>query len=212
MNKKITQATREEISQVMKDNALRKITLKRRENLVKDIDFDTGEVDIFSTYQLKRAIADNLGLEFRMYKSNERRKQRIKDRITRMLETEKALFLTLTFSDKMFQRNATSETRRTYIRRFLKEQCCDYLANIDFGATNQREHYHAVVVPKTIIDFARYREIFDSNINAQHIRIDDTSVRLVGKYINKLTNHALKENGYYQRLIFSRNKGSNHLS
>lgn len=205
MNKKITQATREEISQAMRDNAIRKIAVKRRENLRKDIDFDTGEVDIFSTYQLKSANADNLGLEFRMYKSNERRKQRIKDRITRMLESEKALFLTLTFSDKMFARNCSAETRRRYIRRFLKEQCVEYLANIDFGSTNKREHYHAVVVPKSNIDFLRYREIFDSSmINAQHIRVNDASIKNVGQYINKLTNHALKENGYYQRLIFSR--------
>lgn len=206
MNKKITQATHEEISKALKDNGIRKIALKRREYLKKDIDFETGETDIYTKYQLKMAEVDHLGLEFRLYKSNERRKQRIKDRITRMLETKKALFLTLTFSDKLFDRDITPETRRTYIRRFLKEQCEEYLANIDFGSQNGREHYHAVVVPKTTIDFKRYKDIFDSNINARHIRIDETSIKLVGRYINKLTNHALKENGYYQRLIFSRNR------
>lgn len=206
MNKRITEATPKEISQALKDNGIRTIALKRRENLQKRLFEDTGEVDIFTKYQKKNAEEDNLGLEFRLYKSNERRKQRIKERITRMFETKRALFLTLTFSDKMFGRKATSETRRTYIRRFLKEQCSDYLANIDFGSVNHREHYHAVVVPKTSIDFARYRDIFDSNINAQHIRFDDVSIKLVGKYINKLTNHALKENGYYKRLIFSRNR------
>ena len=206
MNKRITEATKEEIAQAMKNDAIRKIALKRRENVIKDYDEDTGAIDFYNKYQQKQANSEDLGLEFRLYKGNERRRQRIKDRITRMCETGKALFLTLTFSDKLFQRNMTTETRRTYIRRFLKEQCSEYLANIDFGSTNQREHYHAVVVPKRKIDFARYREIFDSNINARHIRINDTSIKLVGKYINKLTNHALKENGCYKRLIFSRDR------
>ena len=206
MNKRIIDATHEEIAQAMKENGIRKIALKRRENLQKTVFEDTGEVEIFTKYQLEQAELDNLGLEFRLHKGNERRKERIKERITRMLDTNKALFLTLTFSDKMFDRNATSETRRTYIRRFLKEQCVEYLANIDFGSKNHREHYHAVVVPKTEIDFARYRDIFDSNINAQHIRVNENSIKFVGKYINKLTNHALKENGFYKRLIFSRNR------
>lgn len=206
MNKKITQATHEEISQALKDNGIRKIALKRREYLRKDIDIDTGEIDIFTTYQMKKAEEEQLGLEYRLYKSNERRKQRIKDRITKMLDSNRALFLTLTFSDKMFARNCSAETRRRYIRRFLRDQCLDYLANIDFGSLKHREHYHAVVVPKTTIDFQAYRDIFDSNINARHIRIDETSIKLVGRYINKLTNHALKENGFYHRLIFSRNR------
>ena len=209
MNKRIVDATHEEIAQAMKDNAIRKIAVKRRENLQKTIFEDTGEVEIYTKYQQEQAESDNLGLEFRLYKGNERRKQRIKERITRMLETEKAIFLTLTFSDSMFSRNCSAETRRRYVRRFLREQCADYLANIDFGSTNQREHYHAVVVPKTKIDFARYRKQFnESMINAQHIRVDSNSIKFVGQYINKLTNHALKENGHYKRLIFCRNQGA----
>lgn len=204
MNKKITEATREEISQVMKDNAIRKIALRRRDNVIKDISEDTGEIDFYNKYQLKQAQQEELGLEFRLYKANERRRERIKTRITRMLATNKALFLTLTFSDKMFARNCSTETRRRYIARFLKSECCEYIANIDFGSTNKREHYHAVVVPKTNINFAKYRDLFDSNINSKKIRIDNNSIKYVGMYINKLTNHALKENGFYKRLIFSR--------
>lgn len=205
MNKKITQATHEEISQAMKDNAIRKIALKRRENLQKNVYDDTGEIDIFTTYQQKQAEQDELLLEYRLYKANERRRANIKARITRMVKTNKALFLTLTFSDKMFERECMAETRRRYITRFLKEQCVEYVANIDFGSKKEREHYHAVVVPKNKIDFAKYRTLFDSNINAKRIILDEQSIKLVGRYINKLTNHALKENGFYKRLIFSRN-------
>jgi len=204
MNKRITEATREEIAITMKNNCIRTIALKRRENLIKDIDIENGVVDIYNKFQLKQAQEQELELEFRLYKANERRRARIKERITRMLETNRALFLTLTFSDKMFARNCSTETRRRYITRFLKEQCIEYLANIDFGEKKHREHYHAVVVPKTAIDFSRYHNIFDSCIKAEKIRIDDNSIKYVSTYINKLTNHALKENGFYKRLIFSR--------
>lgn len=204
MNKKITEATRQEISQVMKDNAISKISKKRRENIFQDYCEDTGEIEFYNKFQQKQANSEDLGLEFRLYKANERRRERIKERITRMYETKRALFLTLTFSDKMFARDCSPETRRRYIARFLKSECDEYLANIDFGSTNQREHYHAVVVPKSKIDFEKYRTIFDSNINAKRIIYSEESIKLVGRYINKLTNHALKENGFYKRLIFSR--------
>lgn len=204
MNKKITEATREEISLSMKDNAIRKIALRRRENVFKDYNDDTGQIDYYNKYQLKEAEAEELGLEFRLYKANQRRRERIKTRIERMLASNKALFLTLTFSNKMFARNCSAETRRRYIARFLKSECIEYVANIDFGKEKHREHYHAVVVPRTAIDFSKYHEFFDSCIKAEKIRINENSIKFVSTYINKLTNHALKENGFYKRLIFSR--------
>jgi len=204
MNKRIIDASREEISQVMTNNAITKVSRRRRENSFVDYDDFTGQIDFYCKYQQKQADLEDLGLEFRLYKANARRRDRIRSKIARMYNTKKALFLTLTFSDKMFARGCSSETRRRYIARFLKSECSEYLANIDFGSENQREHYHAVVVPKTKIDFEKYHELFDSNINAKRIIYSETSLRLVGKYINKLTNHALKENGFYKRLIFSR--------
>jgi hypothetical protein len=212
MNKRIIDATREEVSKAMKDNAIRTIALKRRENVIKDISEDTGEIDIYNKYQLKQAEREELGLEFRLYKANERRRAKIKARITRMIETNRALFLTLTFSEKMFARNCSAETRRRYITRFLKSECSEYLANIDFGKEKHREHYHAVVVPKTSIDFRKYHKIFDSAILGEKIRVNDSSLKFLSTYINKLTNHALKDNGYYKRLIFSRDSKGNHFS
>lgn len=204
MNKRIIDATREEVAKAMKDNAIRTIALKRRENVIKDLSEDTGEIDIYNKYQLKQAEKEELGLEYRLYKANERRRAKIKARITRMIQTNRAIFLTLTFSEKMFSRNCSSETRRRYIVRFLKSECIEYVANIDFGKEKHREHYHAVVVPKTSIDFRKYHKTFDSAILGEKIRVNQTSSKFLTTYINKLTNHALKDNGYYKRLIFSR--------
>lgn len=207
MNKKIREAQHDEISASIKSGAYETIRDKRKNSLYYgDIDEESGEVCIHTTYALKNALNDELGLEFRLYDAKFKRKGRVIKRVERMISTNHAYFLTLTFSDKMFARGCSSETRRRYISRFLREQCRDYLANIDFGSHNEREHYHAVVIPKGMIDFQRYRDLFDSNINCKRIYVGDSSVKLVSRYIAKLSNHALKENGYYKRLIFCRNK------
>lgn len=209
MNGKIRQVENVSISQALKSGAYSKIAQKRRENLLAcAFDSDTGECEIHSTYTVKKAENDNLSLEYRLSESNHRRKVRIKERITRMLDTNRCYFLTLTFSDKMFSRKASSETRRRYIARFLKSECSQYVANIDFGSKNEREHYHAVVVPKTLIHFDKYRELFDSNINCKRIVNTEKTKDKVSMYIAKLTNHALKENGFYKRLIYSRDSKS----
>lgn len=205
MNKKIKEATRQEISSCLKDNGIAKIRTKRQDALIKDLNPDTGELSYFNFYRQKEANNDDLGLEYRLYISNMKRRANIKQRIENMLATNHCYFLTLTFNDKLLSRNITSETRRRYVRRFLKEQCKEYVANIDFGSENHREHYHAVVVPKSKIDFSRYRSKFDnSNINCERLWNNAKSKDTYTMYINKLTNHSLKDNGFYQRLIYSR--------
>lgn len=206
MNKKIKDATKNEIASTIKNGAYRIIGEKRKKaTIYGELEEETGELHAHSCYALKNAENEGLSLEYRLYNSNHIRKERVKERISNMVNTNHAYFLTLTFSDKMFSRRCSAETRRRYIRRFLREQCKDYLANIDFGSNNEREHYHAVVIPKSIIDFAKYRELFDSSINCKRIIKSAASEKLLSRYISKLTNHALKENGFYKRLIFSRN-------
>ena len=205
MNKKIREATRQEISSCLKDNGIKKIIDKRKSTKTTYIDHELGDCVIFSNYGLDKALKDDLGLELRLYNSSMRRKDNIRKRIESMMATNHCYFLTLTFNDKMLSRNITSETRRRYVRRFLKEQCKEYVANIDFGSKYQREHYHAVVVPKTKIDFSAYRDKFEnSNVNCKRLWTNKESKDNYTKYIAKLTNHSLKENGFYQRLIYSR--------
>ena len=205
MNKKIAEATSLEISQVMKEGAISKIYKKRKaERFGYDEDIETGEIKIASKYAQKKADSENLGLEFRLYKSNARRKQKIREKVASMIKTNHAYFITLTFSEEFLARDTTEETRRRYITRFLKSETLEYIANLDYGKKNEREHYHAIVRIGKPIDFKKYQKIFKSNINAERIILKDTSVKLLSKYINKLTNHALKETGHAKRIIFSR--------
>lgn len=212
MNKTLKEATTEEVKDAYINKAPLMIWTKRQESVITDIQrlYSTGEIEYkrICTFRLKQALQCNLGFEFRLWRANKNRKERIKKRIFSLIETQNAYFLTLTFSPAFLERETSEETRRRYIRRFLKEQCIGYVANVDYGKTNDREHYHAVVVPRgSLVDFKPYCDFFDkSRIDAEKISLVNTekSRDCLARYINKLTNHALKDSGHSQRLIYSR--------
>ena len=130
------------------------------------------------------------------------RASRLRSRIESMLLNGDCLFLTLTFNDKTLN-DTSADTRRQYVRKYLKQFNCPYVANIDYGADNGREHYHAVV-NSSHIDLSKWR--IYGNINVQRVRnksIDLDKTRLA-KYISKLSNHAIKETTKRSCLIYSR--------
>lgn len=213
MNKKIKEATKEEIAQAYKDKVplmisnIRYRVYSQQDNIFSDM--NTGEIISRNGFNMYVAEKFNKGFEFRIYNSNKARKLRLETRINRIISSDKAKFLTLTFNDEFFKRATSEQTRRRYIARFLKEQCCEYVANIDFGEREDkthREHYHAIVIPKsTRIDYAPYCAFFDnSRIYSENIKASAKSSDNLSRYINKLTNHCLKASGQYKRLIYSR--------
>jgi len=130
-----------------------------------------------------------------------RRTKRLKEKITNMLLTGSCIFLTLTFNDNCF--NSTNEdTRKRYVKRYLKEISSCYIANIDYGSKNEREHYHALVLCDKV-DGKRWRELC-GNINFERVKITTDCETKMAKYINKLTNHAIKETTRRNCVIYSR--------
>ena len=205
MNKTIAQASYQEIANAYINKVPLVIWGYRKASLVRDID-DDGVIETYCRFSLKMAERYNLGFEFRIWKSNKDRKRRLKERVQKIISSSRAQFLTLTFNNKFFERETTEETRRLYVSRFLKEQCSQYVANIDYGDERNREHYHALVVPKgERINYAPYTAFFDgSRIYAENVSVSGKSEISISLYISKLTNHALKESGRYKRLIYSR--------
>jgi hypothetical protein len=126
-----------------------------------------------------------------------KRKQRIQERIQKMVE-QGASFLTLTFTDEVL--SITSEaTRRQYVRRWLKTLSHNYVANIDYGAKNGREHYHAVIpyhdhLPEWPFGFKLSQKVGSSNSDLQSI----------SKYVAKLTNHSMKQTASLKRIIYAK--------
>lgn len=209
MNKKIKEATKQEIKDIYQSNIISLISQLRYRSRNGYFNMYDGELINRVGFTLGEATKINKGLEFRCYVSNKQRSFRLSKRMRNMILTGKALFLTLTFNDTFLNRDTTAITRRRYVARFLKEQCLTYVANKDFGEDDRytkREHYHALVVPKgDIIDFQPYRDAFDNSaINVKRVKKNEASTRSISLYINKLTRHSLKSVGKYERLIYSR--------
>lgn len=147
----------------------------------------------------------------RVWDSSKKRIGRIWRYIYSMLQHncdgEMCVFITLTFTDLVLN-ETTYVTRRKYVSRFLKDNCIVYLANIDFGDplknpdSNEREHYHAVAVVDHKIDMKLWEYGF-SWISKTRCSVDDA--KRLSKYVDKMTNHALKESTHDARLIYSKN-------
>lgn len=128
-----------------------------------------------------------------------KRVQRLKTRIASMLRKGSCFFLTLTFSDSALARTSAS-TRRQNVTRFCDSISDDYVANIDFGSENGREHYHAVVLANNV-DCSSW-DIYGFSKAEKIASADDFTP--LAKYISKLTNHAVKATTNGCRAIYSR--------
>lgn len=139
--------------------------------------------------------------------ANFKRVRKLKERINDIcLNYEQPYFITLTFTDSAFK-TTNEKTRRTYVARFLKSTNCPYVANVDYGQKNEREHYHAVIglSKKTKLDFSK-RHYLCGAVDSEKIRVNDKSVIRLSKYVSKLTNHAIKETNKRCAIIYSREK------
>lgn len=125
------------------------------------------------------------------------RNTRLKNRIRDYLAIGECIFVTLTFTDDVL--NSTSaDTRRQYVRKQLKLMSKYYIANIDFGARNGREHYHAIIVS----DFADRSLWKYGNIDFKRI-MKSSNPLVLAKYVSKLANHATKETCKRNHIIYS---------
>ena len=124
---------------------------------------------------------------------------RLKERIREAVASGSAWFITITFNPETLS-NTNEKTRRLYITRWLKGLSPFYVANIDYGKTKGREHYHAVITadtrpPKT------WKYGF---IDILKVKTSENDTKRISKYISKLTNHAIKHTTKSKRIIYSR--------
>lgn len=131
--------------------------------------------------------------------SRNARVYRLRKRVSDILHTGNALFLTLTFTDKTLE-STNDKQRRRYVREFLARFNCLYVGNVDYGKDNHREHYHALIaLDKVNTHLYKY-----GALNVRKVRIRDGADSKISKYIAKLTNHAIKETTKRSALIYSR--------
>lgn len=122
-----------------------------------------------------------------MLKGGNKKRRRLSLKVDNMIESGPVSFLTLTFRDDVLAK--TSEvTRRRYVARYLKSQSDTYVANIDYGKTTEREHYHAIVLGYVDLDAWAYGFPF-----AEKVHSNTKDAKKVSAYVCKLSNHCFKE-------------------
>lgn len=128
-------------------------------------------------------------------------------------------FATFTFTDEALQ--LKQKTRHEGIVRLLSKVSEDFIMNIDYGKTTQREHYHAVVVfdkdkiqkhdEMKIKGFLHYKiDVIDTykygNYDMELININNVSAERLAYYLVKLVLHSVKVKQQY----ISVKKGSSY--
>ena len=127
------------------------------------------------------------------------RTNRLKKRIQEAVESGSAYFITITFNPETLK-NTNEQTRRKYVSRWLKSLSEFYVANIDYGLINEREHYHAVITS----DNKPPKSWPYGFIDILKIKTTENDTKRISKYISKLTNHAIKHTTKSKRIIYSK--------
>lgn len=174
------------------DGVITKTFLSDNKETLNDIEFDC-----FLNNRIKE-----LNEVEKICNASIQRTKRLRNRIETILLNGDCLFITLTFNDSTL--NSTTDIQRRHaVAKYLKLFNCLYVANVDFGSQNHREHYHAVLGCSSI-DLSKWRKY--GNVNVQRIRNNSIELnkKRLSKYICKLSNHAIKETTKRSCLIYSR--------
>lgn len=191
-------------SKVLKDNCHKYLSSVRGDEF-KSLKF-VDEID----FSLRDWLYDTFGLcevleSYRINNAYYHRVSRLKSRITQIV-SKRSYFLTITWTDYYLSPTSPGYlkegTRREYITKFLKKISTDYVANIDFGEKNGREHYHAVVQADNI----NFNDWKYGNLDFKLITYTKNDCVELARYVSKLTNHAIKETTKRTSLIYPKRK------
>lgn len=146
---------------------------------------------------------------FKIYNANRQRKYNNWNEICKwcyalekipIYKDYKLVFGTLTFNDTCL--NKTSErTRARYVTWFLSENTYHYIANIDYGIKNNREHYHFLALIKENIDMSKWQ--YGGN-NIKQVKLSKKDIKRTKNYLLKLNNHSYKASTKQKRIIRDR--------
>ena len=132
----------------------------------------------------------------RIINADYKRVKRVRTRIAKIINSDSPVFITLTISDKYYKKLSIT-TFIIYATRCLSKYD-DYVGNEDWGEENGRFHLHFVACGR-----AKFNWLYGFVDVKPIIYKNDISL---AKYINKITNHSLKETGRRSCLIFKRKR------
>lgn len=128
---------------------------------------------------------------------------RIKKRLVWLLSRYDYIwFCTFTFND--YYINKSDRTKRDLIKSCINKFDFQYILNIDYGKTTEREHYHCILATNWSFNINDYlQKNYSCFCNAKQCRVSIADLKRLSKYINKLTNHCIKSTTKRQRIVYN---------
>lgn len=130
---------------------------------------------------------------------------RIKKRFIYLIARYKYLyFVTFTFDD--YYINLCDRSRKDLIKKSLYSFDNDikYICNIDYGKTTERLHYHCIVATNSSFSLSTHlKDSYPCFTYTEKIRLSNSDLKRTTKYINKLSNHAIKDSTKCSRVLYN---------
>lgn len=130
---------------------------------------------------------------------------RIKKRFLYLFHRYKYLYF-CTFTLDNYYINCSDRTRKDLIKDSLYSFDDDikYIINVDFGKKTERLHYHGIIATNSDLDLNIFLKLtYPCFSYSERIRLDPNSIRKIPKYINKLSNHAVKDSTRNFRTLYN---------
>ena len=119
-----------------------------------------------------------------------KRNSRIYKRVKNIIESENAIFYTLTIKDEYLNKTSI-ETLRRYAKKWCSKYLSSYLGNVDYGDEEKytgRAHFHIIGNYKIKPNHESWKY---GNMDFQ--RVHTPNSKAISHYIIKLSEHAVKD-------------------
>lgn len=113
-------------------------------------------------------------------------------------------FVTFTFDDNLI--NKCDRTKRDLIKSSLLsfDKDIKFILNIDYGKKTEREHYHCIVATNNNSSLSIHlKNTYPCFNKTELCNKKSSDLKMLSKYINKLTNHSLKASTKNKRIYFN---------
>lgn len=130
---------------------------------------------------------------------------RIKKRIVFLFTNyDYIYFCTFTFDDNFI--GYCDRSKRDLIKSTLNKFSSDikYILNVDYGKKNEREHYHCIVATNNNGNLRKYlKDTYPFLSGCDRVSTQLKDLKRVSKYLNKLTNHCIKDTTKNKRIVYN---------
>ena len=130
---------------------------------------------------------------------------RIKKRLVYLItHFDYLYFCTFTFDDNFIKK--CDRSKRDLIKHCIirLDDDVNYILNVDYGKKNEREHYHCIIATNNNGNLRNYlKSYYPFFTSCDSINKSNNDIKRLSKYINKLSNHCVKDTTKNKRVVMN---------